>query len=256
VYPPPPPKSGGLFASLAMKAATSAAAGLAVASSSAAAGIAKLDERYELSATASRKAAELGSTARQKAADLGSRASQGSSDALRTLKAAAAHKVSASTPEERQRWAEGAVTVISLATAFGGRKTRALAGMASFAMATASQQGSGVQPVSQTQERSNASEHRAIDAPAEQIIELIQLEVVATAPAGAVMQILVEGMGSYEVVVPEGVRPGETFYFELEAPLGESTGVAAAVQLGVAVDAAPAAPYGHLIDGPAVPFAD
>ena len=63
--------------------------------------------------------------------------------------------------------------------------------------------------------------------------EVVALEVEATAAAGQLMRVHIEGAGDFEVMVPAGVQVGQTFKFEIE--IADASGVEAmpeAVPLG------------------------
>ena len=208
------------------------------AASTAATQASELDQRYEVSKTASTKLGEVGE--------------------------ACARKVSLATPEDRQRWHDGAVTVISLASVFGGPKARALAGAANFAMAVAVAPSTsavpdatdahashgGAQPpaVAATAAASSGCELR----PSDRVSEVVRLEVVATAAAGQSMRIHIEGEGDFEVVVPAGVQIGESFVFEIEVSDSSGAGAMAAGAACGPSSSREAVPIGQ----PAVPLAD
>ena len=51
------------------------------------------------------------------------------------------------------------------------------------------------------------------------LTQLFLLEVLASVPAGHKMLVHVDGLGDFQVTVPAGVRVGESFTFEAEAPI-------------------------------------
>ena len=53
------------------------------------------------------------------------------------------------------------------------------------------------------------------------LTQLFLLEVLASVPAGHKMLVHVDGLGDFQVTVPAGVRVGESFTFEAEAPINK-----------------------------------
>ena len=230
--PPPPETEAAPVSSRLWSLAKSAASVTASAAATAAAKAKAADEKYELSARAKAKAAELGKSA-------GSFAGRKASEAG----TAVARRVGAMTPEERQQWLEGATSVVAVAAAFGGTKTtRALAGVGAVAVNLGSK-ANNVATSLPTDRAAQYADYLVEEQPgggggggaysSSEVAEVLTLEVVAAVPGGQTMKVSVEGIGAYEVAVPQGVNVGETFSFEIDAPLSREELEPEAVPMGL-----------------------
>ena len=76
--------------------------------------------------------------------------------------------------------------------------------------------------------------------------QLFLLEVLASVPAGYKMLAHVDGLGDFQVTVPAGVRVGESFTFEAEAPIDKQPSGAPieSVPMGLPVQTEPQVPMG------------
>ena len=269
----------------------------------------EIDEQYKVSSTASAKIEDAKTTAAAKIEEAKQHAKQSTSSALESLKAGTSRhaasardtvvqKCATMTPEQRERWAAGAVSVLSIASAVGGKKTKTAA---AFAGATATAIGKlaiDAEIPAGTPAPRAAAYGECADVPAasaagqppdvsdasEELREVLVLDIVATVGAGSDMCVHVEGAGDYEVrsddgmrradrnpsqcallslpltvhnaptaqvTVPAGVRPGETFSFEIEAPVNTPM-TSEAVPLGLPAHDASAS--GGMAFEPAVPL--
>ena len=128
-----------------------------------------IDQTYALSAKAKEKADEIAAASKKAAADLAAKAKETDAKyeisktaqektaaALSSVKESAvtnaskaktsvAQKVGVQTPEERKQWLDGAVTAVTLASVFGGAKTKALAGAAHMGVQAANAYGAAQQ---------------------------------------------------------------------------------------------------------------
>lgn len=166
--------------------AASAAARLA---SAAAAKASAIDAKYDLSSKAHDAKADLSAKVKGKA---------------QSAHTAIAKKIHSTTPEERERWAAGAVVTAQVLSIVGGRKTRALAGSAA-AVAALSKTASNHHH--QQQQQPSGFAGAPATAPAafsdgSGITEMVLLEVIATSPAGQLMLVHVDGLGDFEVSSP------------------------------------------------------
>ena len=229
--PPPPETEAAPVSSRLWSLAKSAASVTASAAATAAAKAKAADEKYELSARAKAKAAELGKSA-------GSFAGRKASEAG----TAVARRVGAMTPEERQQWLEGATSVVAVAAAFGGTKTRALAGVGAVAVNLGSK-ANNVATSLPTDRAAQYADYLVEEQPgggggggaysSSEVAEVLTLEVVAAVPGGQTMKVSVEGIGAFEVAVPQGINVGETFSFEIDAPLSREELEPEAVPMGL-----------------------
>ena len=169
---------------------------------------------------AAKKAAEAATVAGKA---VGSAASTQAATATASLDnkvgaSATVSRAKAMTPEERAALTEKGIFALTIASQVGslvgGPKMRAASTVAGAAVtlhgaaAAAPRSLSGVAPP------------LGVAATAG---ERVVLEAVATVPAGQVMSVTVEGVGELNVVVPAGVQPGQTFYFEAELPVPMGT---------------------------------
>ena len=78
------------------------------------------------------------------------------------------------------------------------------------------------------------------------LTQLFLLEVLASVPAGYKMLVHVDGLGDFQVTVPAGVRVGESFTFEAEAPIDKQPSGAPIepVPMGLPVQTEPQVPMG------------
>ena len=254
--PPPPPGHEGIYK------APPAPIGWLAKAKLAAEGIAskakEIDNTYALSTKAKEKADEIAAASKKAAADLAAKAKETDAKyeisktaqdkttaALSSVKESAvsnatkaktvvAQKVGMQTPEERQQWLDTAVTAVSLASVFGGTKVKALAGAAHVGVRAANaysgaaqQAGHAAAPVGHL---ASGAVTKGTAAPSSEVTEMIEVELVATVPAGGVMRVQVEGYGAFEVTVPSGVGPGDRFIAQIETPLDEP------VPMGLPVD--------------------
>jgi hypothetical protein len=134
-------------------------------------------------------------------------------------------------PEERQKWADGASTVLSVAAAAGGTKTRATAAVVSASAAAHRSRCSGQAPVSEPAPGPSApvGTPAPLDAPPETVLVTVE----AVADAGQPMVVEYEG-AEYQVSVPAGVARGQPFVSELPRR------TAPAVAVGIPLNEPPA----------------
>ena len=197
----------------------------------------EIDEKHEISKKAGEKAAELNKKAGEKATEVSQSAKESAGSAFSSLRAGAAKKTSEATnavgrkvgvmtPEERQRWLDGATTVATCAAVFGGSKTRAMAGVTNLAANV----GTHVNTAHAAQAAPPGAVGGGSCASASMAPRVMEVQVVASVPSGGVMRINVEGVGAFEVTVPPGVGVGMPFIIEVEEPQSQS------VPMGLPVD--------------------
>ena len=167
----------------------------------------EVDDKFELSkksqqavADISEAAAPVAAQAKGKLSELGKKGAEKGAE----VKTAAARKVGVMTPEERQRWLDGAVSVVAVASVFGGAKTKAVAGLAGVGL-SAYHSNNPPQPAASTSAAAASRSSAASAAGGGSIAEVLEVEVVATVPGGQVMRVHVENVGAFEVTVPAGV---------------------------------------------------
>ena len=204
--------------------------GASVAAANAATKAKEVDERYQLSNKTKAKASELGQSAKEGASAAFASLKSGAARKTGEASTAVARKVGAMTPEERQRWLDGAVSVAACATAFGGSKTKAVAGVASFGI-IAAQVGHNATAPPPPAAAAAVDTVDTVDTvgtaappPPPAVVEVLEVQVVASVPAGGVMHVHVEGVGAFELTVPAGVAVGDAFIAQIEAPLDVSDG--------------------------------
>ena len=183
----------------------------------------EIDGKYDISSQTSQKLDQLGEKTGAALSSLRAGAARHAHEARDTV----VRKVQASTPEERQQWAAGAVSVLSIASLVGGPKTRIVAGATATAIAkrscaSASDLSSAVSAAGSGHDCATSSAATSPQFASSGLCEVLTLEIVATEAAGGMMLVHVEGVGDYEIIVPEGVLRGQSFPFEIEAPVGTS----------------------------------
>ena len=151
--------------------------------------------------------------------------------------------------------------MLSLASAVGGRKTALVAGVAANVLASSHlpSQASAPDPPHATAAAAGSSSSAGSSTSSPDVSdgtsgvgvvcdggasEIVVLQVIATAPAGGVMRVHVEGVGDFELTVPPGVTVGKAFAFEVEVPrlmarMGGGGGELEAVPMGLPVAARP-----------------
>lgn len=164
------------------------------------------------------------------------------------------------TPEERRQWMEGATSVLSIAAALGGPKTKAAATLATVGVGAAVRVAdvadtAGLPTEAITRAAAEGSGQDAAASVVEAPLEVLTLEVVATAESGGLMHVYVEGIGAFEVNVPAHVRRGESFEMQIEAPLERDCMQPEAVPMGMPVGVVPPPLLLHQVEVPiAVPL--
>ena len=133
-------------------------------------------------------------------------------EALKHASSTPAHKVSGMTPEERETGAAGAVSVLSLVSAVGDRKTALVAGVAANVLASSSlpSQASARDLPHATSAAAGSSSSADSSSLPDRVrwhevgvvsdggtSEIVVIRVVATAPAVGLMRVHVEGVGDF-----------------------------------------------------------
>ena len=147
----------------------------------------------------------------------------GAAAALYNKVGSAQSRAKAMTPEEKRAWSERGVAGLSLAASVGqivgGKKIRVASAVTSAAIGCCGSSASAAAPE-----------------------ETQTVEVLATEAAGQPMLVSVDGR-EYTVVVPDGVRKGQPFRFEVQvAPVPLAAAAAVPVGGAAATAAAAAAP--------------
>ena len=218
--PPPPPGFEGVFpprektgtmTSLMQRAKSTAKSTAATA----------MDQAKELDSNL-----QLSSSAKGAATAVFCSIKDGTTRGAQSARAGVAQKVQQMSPDERERWANGAITVLTLASALGGPKTSILAGATAMALGQMDLAGDdgadarGSHPVSTSTAGGSVQDEAAGGTVGPD--NILTLEVVAAEDAGSVMRVHVVDVGDFEVEVPPGVCRGDRFPFEVERPAIQS----------------------------------
>ena len=205
--------------------------------------VAEVDAKYDLSTAAAAAAAAAATSV----AAASSAAAAAAVCKAQAAVSAVATRIDSMSPQEREKLATGAVVTAHVLQVVGGPKTRA-AVCAAATLAAVSTQVSG--PAATAAAPPSATTAAGVAPPgfsdSSGLTELFLLEVLASVPAGHSMLVHVDGLGDFQVTVPAGVRVGESFTFEAEAPIDKQPSGAPieSVPMGLPVQTEPQVPMG------------
>ena len=183
--------------------------------------VAEVDAKYDLSTAA---AAAAAAAATSVAAATSAAAATAVCKAQAAVSAVAT-RLDSMTPQEREKLlAARAVVTAHVLQVVGGPKTRAAVCAAATLAAVSTQVSNSNSSGSGTAAAPPSATTAAGGAPpgfsdSSGLTEIYLLEVLASVPAGYKMLVHVDGLGDFQVTVPAGVRVGEPFTFEAEAPI-------------------------------------
>ena len=207
--------------------------------------VAEVDAKYDLSTAAAAAAAAAATSV----AAASSAAAAAAVCKAQAAVSAVATRIDSMSPQEREKLATGAVVTAHVLQVVGGPKTRA-AVCAAATLAAVSTQVSGSGPAATAAAPPSATTAAGVAPPgfsdSSGLTELFLLEVLASVPAGHSMLVHVDGLGDFQVTVPAGVRVGESFTFEAEAPIDKQPSGAPieSVPMGLPVQTEPQVPMG------------
>ena len=185
--------------------------------------VAEVDAKYDLSTAAAAAAAAAATSV----AAASSAAAAAAVCKAQAAVSAVATRIDSMSPQEREKLATGAVVTAHVLQVVGGPKTRAAVCAAATLAAVSTQvsNSSGSGPAATAAAPPSATTAAGVAPPgfsdSSGLTELFLLEVLASVPAGHSMLVHVDGLGDFQVTVPAGVRVGESFTFEAEAPINK-----------------------------------
>jgi len=248
--PPPPPPEGhvGIYQRTEPTTASSSVGDFSkMLFSLAKAKVAEVDAKYDLSTAA---AAAAAAAATSVAAATSAAAATAVCKAQAAVSAVAT-RLDSMTPQEREKLAARAVVTAHVLQVVGGPKTRAAVCAAATLAAVSTQVSNSNSSGSGTAAAPPSATTAAGGAPpgfsdSSGLTEIYLLEVLASVPAGHKMLVHVDGLGDFQVTVPAGVRVGESFTFEAEAPIDKQPSGAPIepVPMGLPVQTEPQVPMG------------
>ena len=210
--------------------------------------VAEVDAKYDLSTAAAAAAAAAATSV----AAASSAAAAAAVCKAQAAVSAVATRIDSMSPQEREKLATGAVITAHVLQVVGGPKTRAAVCSAATLAAVSTQvsNSSGSGPAATAAAPPSATTAAGVAPPgfsdSSGLTELFLLEVLASVPAGHSMLVHVDGLGDFQVTVPAGVRVGESFTFEAEAPIDKQPSGAPieSVPMGLPVQTEPQVPMG------------
>ena len=184
--------------------------------------VAEVDAKYDLSTAAAAAAAAAATSV----AAASSAAAAAAVCKAQAAVSAVATRIDSMSPQEREKLATGAVVTAHVLQVVGGPKTRAAVCAAATLAAVSTTAAAAVAVPAATAAAPPSATTAAGVAPpgfsdSRGLTELFLLEVLASVPAGHSMLVHVDGLGDFQVTVPAGVRVGESFTFEAEAPINK-----------------------------------